>query len=75
MFRQQLPELKLKPSFLGVVIKHFDGIQGIIVQVFAHQEQLLQYIVGDRDDVTAHGVSLEDVQKFPGLAQISSWLG
>ena len=46
----------------GVAVKHFYGFERIVVQVFADQRQLMQQIIGRRDNVAADGVCLKNIQ-------------
>ena len=55
----------MKPAADASVWKHLDGVERIVVEVSAHQSQLLENVVGDGDDVTADCVGLEDVRAAP----------
>src|ERR1051325_1603335 len=44
--------------------KHLHGVERVVAEVFAHELQLFQDVVGDGDDVAADGVGLEDVEEL-----------
>ena len=67
---------KLKACFLRIVVKHLYGFERVFIQVFAHQLQFFQYIMGDRDDVAAEYSSAWKIfNNSRGLAQMSSMWG
>src|SRR5712692_4747870 len=66
-------ERGLRPSVGGVDLvargqrvaaKHRDGLERVVVEIFAHQRELGQNVVGRRDDVAADFVGLKDVEQL-----------
>ena len=55
----------MKPRLLRIVPKHFHGVQGVFVEVFAEEGDFCDEVVGHRDDVASHGVGLDEVEKLP----------
>ena len=49
---------------LSVVVEHLHGFERILVHVLADQRQLLDDVVGHRDDLAADLVGLENVEQF-----------
>lgn len=64
IFTSGLEVLQSISCLLRVLVEHLDGIRRILVQVFPDGRELVQHIIRDRDDVTAGGTSLEDVDQL-----------
>src|SRR5262245_3845856 len=47
-----------------VAPEHLDGLQRIGVEILVDQAQLVEDVVGHRDDVAADGIRLEDVEQL-----------
>jgi hypothetical protein len=58
-----------------IVVKHFDRLERVILQIPAHQPQFFQDVVRDGDDVTFDSVGLEDIEEFPraSLDEFGIW--
>src|SRR5688500_20327446 len=56
--------LKLEARLYRVVPEHLYGFKGVLGEILADDIQLLQDVVGDRDDVAANGVGVEDIEQF-----------
>src|SRR5262249_11449122 len=48
----------------GIVVKHFDRVERVVVEVFANERELLENVVGDGDDVAADFVRLNHVEEL-----------
>ena len=48
-----------------VAVKHLHGLERVLQQILAQQVELLEQVVGHRDDVTPDLVGLHDVQDLP----------
>ncbi len=57
---------RVNPCRLRVVVEHLHGLEAVGVEVLVDEAELLQHVVGDRDDVAADRVGLEDVEQFAG---------
>jgi len=55
---------KHEASFGGILVEHLDGVERVVRQILVDEIKLLQDVARDRDDVTADGVRLEDVEQF-----------
>src|SRR3954471_17083327 len=47
-----------------VICEHLHGLERIVVEALSDQRQLLENVVGHRDDVTCDRVGVEDVQEL-----------
>ena len=59
----------------GVIVKHLDGLERVLVQILAGQRQLGDDIRCRGDDVAAAGVSLRDVEHLARIAHSNSAFG
>ena len=54
--------LEREASRLGVVVEHLHCVQGVGREILVDERQLLQDVVGHRNDVAADRVGVEDVE-------------
>ena len=55
---------ELKTRFFGVFVEHAHGLRRELTEVLAGGVQLAQDIHGDRDDVAANRIRLEDIEQL-----------
>src|SRR6202012_5722206 len=58
----RLPRSEREAGGDRVAVEHLHGLQRVFVEVVPEQGELLQEVVGDRDDVAADLVGLDDVE-------------
>jgi len=63
-FPDRLARRQLVACRERVVPEHRDGLARVDVEVLADQIELLQQVGGQRDDVAADGIGLEQVEQF-----------
>ena len=58
-----------------VAMEHLDGLERELVEILAERVELRQQVVGQRDDVTADLVGLDDVEDLArrGPDQLRAW--
>jgi hypothetical protein len=56
--------LQFIPGFLSIGIEHLDGIQRILIQVFAHHRKFLENVMSHGDDMATNFIRLEDVEEL-----------
>src|SRR6185436_11474463 len=47
-----------------VLVKHLHRVERVFGEIFPNERQLAQYVVSNRDDMTADGFGVEDIQQF-----------
>src|SRR2546422_7540153 len=52
------------PCLDGIIPKHPHRLERVVVEVLAHQIELVEDLVRHRDDVASDGVGVEDIEEF-----------
>src|SRR5437762_2251391 len=62
--RLTLFRFNVKSRAQRVLVKHFHRVERVFGEILSDQRQLAQNVVRHRDDMTADGVGVEDIQQF-----------